>query len=144
MSHEHLPDLISIHIFNVIKIFFSQHLDSCEIGPSLFFLFLLFLFANTLACLHRLQLFNSCPQSFHPLVFRFLLKLLFLKDGSCLSFYALVRDIIISISILFSKAVDEDGEEEIEQDEVSNEDPRYVVDGSYSLDNRVVVGGTHG
>ena len=91
-----------------------------------------------------LQLSLTCAQAFHPLVFRFLLKLLFLKDGSCLSFYALVRDIIISISILFSKAVDEDGEEEIEQDEVSNEDPRYVVDGSYSLDNRVVVGGTHG
>ena len=41
----------------------------------------------------------------------------------------------ITIGCLLIETVNEDGEEEVQQDKVSDEDPRNVVSGTYSLED---------
>ena len=51
--------------------------------------------------------------------------------------------LIIIVYGLLVETVDQDGEEEVEQDEVADEDPRDVVDGGDSFEEHGVVRSTH-
>ena len=118
---EKLADLLCSHAVYIVEVLFSYKFLSCEV--TLFFL--PSVWPITKATRVGTHLSDSCAQLLHSLLFHFFLLLLCYLH---LPGFFFVRKILLVVIIRIIERIKQDGEEQIEQDEVTDENPRDVVD----------------
>lgn len=123
MLDKHQSDLFCVHIFDIGQICFTELLVACEVSPLFLLLFLLLLdkYALIQGSLVRLEFKLASSQLLHALVFLILKLLLADSLGQFDGFDIVVRS--LHLRIFFSEGVNENGQEQVQKDEVSNEDP---------------------
>ena len=131
---EELANFIGSHAVQVLEIVLAQLPSPCKAAHILLLLFrLVVLFQVGYICAH---LDKRCTELFHTLLFHF--PFLHLCDPLLPIFLGFIHLLLVDVLLLVER-VDENGEEQVQQDEVSDEDPRDVVDGGHSLEQHVVL-----